>query len=96
MPMDILKKVLLIYIIAINIISLILCGIDKRRAIVDKWRIPESVLLGISALGGSVGLLIGMYLFNHKIKKPKFYLSVPIMAALQAVLAAYLYYKDII
>ncbi len=94
--MDILKKVLLIYITVINITSFILCGIDKRRAIKDKWRIPEAVLLGISALGGSIGLLIGMYMFNHKIKKPKFYLSTPIMAALQAALAAFLYYKDII
>lgn len=61
-----------IYLIIINIISFILYGLDKYKAIINKWRIPESVLLTISFLGGGIGSLLGMYIFRHKTKKKKF------------------------
>ena len=60
------------YLISINIISFILIFIDKRKAINNKWRIPESTLLFISLLGGCFGTILSMYLFHHKTKKLKF------------------------
>ena len=58
-----------IYLIIINILSFILYGIDKYKAIHNMWRIPEIVLLSISLFGGGIGSILGMYAFRHKTKK---------------------------
>ena len=62
------------YIIVINVIVLVLMGIDKRRAIKDKQRISERVLLTLTIIGGFIGLGLGIALFNHKTNHLKFYL----------------------
>lgn len=51
-------------------------GIDKIKAKNNLWRIPEKKLFLISFLGGFIGILISMYLFNHKLKKTRFYIVV--------------------
>lgn len=70
------------YLIIINIISFIICFIDKRKAIKHKWRIPENVLLFISFIGGVFGFMISMVLFHHKTKKAKFLILEPIFMIL--------------
>ena len=67
-----------IYMIIINIISLILYGIDKHKAKKNKYRISEFTLIIISYLGGAIGAILGMNLFHHKTKKPKFKILIPI------------------
>ena len=52
--------------IAVNLLAFALYGIDKWKARHNRWRIPESTLLLFAACGGSVGALLGMYLFRHK------------------------------
>ncbi len=44
-------------------------GLDKRKAIQNRWRIPEKVLLLESWLLGGFGALLGGYLFQHKVRK---------------------------
>ena len=66
------------YLIIINISSLLLMGIDKILAIKKKRRISEHTLITISFFGGSIGTLLGMLIFRHKIRKPKFYILVPL------------------
>lgn len=61
---------------------------DKYKARKKLWRIPEATLLGVAAIGGSVGSLIGMYTVRHKTKHPKFTLGIPVILAVQIVLAA--------
>ena len=61
-------KFIVAYMIIINIIGLFSMLIDKRRAIKNKWRIPEKTLFLIAILGGSIGSNIGMRLFRHKTK----------------------------
>ena len=61
-----------IYLIIINIISLFLYYLDKRRAIKRRYRISEKVLIMFDVLGGCYGCLFGMYLFRHKTKHFKF------------------------
>ena len=73
-----LPQLFLIYLIAVNLLAFLLFGIDKRRAIQGRWRIPERTLLLSSLLGGSLGGLAGMYLFHHKTRKPKFFISLPV------------------
>ncbi len=71
------------YGIIMNLLAFLLYGIDKWSARHDLRRIPEKVLLGIAAIGGSLGAFAGMRLFRHKTRKTKFYLGVPILLFLQ-------------
>lgn len=67
------------YLVIINILGLIICFIDKRKAIKNKYRIPENMLMMISLIGGCFGFFLGMILFRHKIRKSKFYISIPLI-----------------
>ncbi len=84
-------KYLAIYLVIINALSMLLMLIDKIKAKKKLWRIPERVLLGVSAIGGSVGGLLGMKLFRHKTQHPQFSIGIPVMLALHIVLAVVLY-----
>ncbi len=59
---------------AISVITFVLYGTDKRKAIRGARRIPERVLLGFSFCGGAVGGLLGMSAFRHKTKHWYFWL----------------------
>lgn len=84
------KWLLLGYLI-VNIIVFIMYGIDKYKATHMKWRIPEATLIG-AAVFGVFGALAGMYLFHHKTKKPKFYITVPVILILEvAAVCLYLF-----
>ncbi|MBQ3510951.1 MAG: DUF1294 domain-containing protein [Bacilli bacterium] len=71
-------KIINIYLIIINIVSLILMVTDKILAIKKKQRISEFHLLILSLFGGSIGTLLGMILVRHKIRKLKFLILVPL------------------
>ena len=60
------EKYILLWLAGINLLALVLCGIDKWKARRDRWRIPEKTLFLSAILGGSIGLLVGMHLFRHK------------------------------
>lgn len=77
--------VLWYYMIVVNVLAFCLYGIDKRKAIMDKWRIPETTLLGIAFLGGSLGAWAGMQLFRHKTKHWKFKILIPLFFIMQVV-----------
>lgn len=74
-----------IYLLLINVAGLIFMLADKRKAIRGAWRIPEATLMGIAAIGGSLGSLLGMYLFRHKTRHPKFTVGVPVLLAIHVV-----------
>ena len=74
------------YLIAINAAAFILMHADKKRARKGRWRIPESTLLSIAALGGSVGAIIGMYTFRHKTRHLKFTIGLPLILTLQIII----------
>lgn len=80
-------KILIIYLIATNLLALLLYGIDKRKAKRHHWRIPEATLIGIGAVGGSIGALLGMYSFRHKTQHWKFKIGIPVILIAQIVLA---------
>lgn len=83
-------KYLLIYLLLINAAGLVLMLTDKIKARKGLWRIPERTLMLTAALGGSVGVHMGMYLFRHKTKHPKFTLGVPAILTAQILLAWFL------
>jgi len=75
-----------IYSIVINIITFLAMFIDKKKAEKEKWRIKESTLLLLSVLGGSIGGILGMYIFHHKTQKPRFFIGLPVIIILQILL----------
>lgn len=79
--------ILAIYLIFINFLSVIVTVYDKLCAVKRRWRVKESTLLLLSALGGSVGMYITMQLIRHKTRHLKFMLGIPIILALQIVIA---------
>ena len=85
-------KYFVIYLCIINALAFLLMLIDKQKAKKNRWRIPEATLIGMCAIGGSVGGLVGMYLFRHKTKHIKFYLGIPVILVLQ--LVALYYFRD--
>ncbi len=72
-------SILVWYLAVINFTTWVAYGLDKGRAKSGKWRIPERTLLLLALAGGSLGALAGMIMFRHKTRKPKFYISVPVM-----------------
>lgn len=76
----------IVYFVIINILSFSLMGIDKYKAIANKWRISEYTLFGISLLGGSLGTLFGMIAFHHKTKKNSFRILIPIFLIINILL----------
>ncbi len=84
---------LILYLLAVNLWVFILCGADKYKSSRGKWRTRERTFFILSALGGSPFMLLGMYMFRHKTKHRDFTICVPMMLALQIVLAVYLEYK---
>lgn len=79
-------KPLLIYLLLINALGLLLMQADKHKAKNNLFRIPERVLLMVAFMGGSLGSLLGMYLFRHKTKHMKFTVLVPLFLLVQGVL----------
>lgn len=87
-------KILLIYLVVINIITFIAYARDKRLAKkANARRIPEKTLLLLAAFGGSIGALVAMYTLRHKTLHKKFFLGVPAILIVQTALALYLYLK---
>ena len=79
------------YLIIINVMGLIICYIDKRKAIKNKYRIPENILMVISLIGGCLGFFLGMILFRHKIRKSKFYISIPLIIIMWIIILKEIY-----
>ena len=86
-------RIIVIYLIGINLMTFGIFGIDKWKARKGKWRIPEDTLIWLSIVGGSVGALLGMYLFRHKTQKRKFNLGIPAILFAQAVLAWFFFLR---
>lgn len=76
---------IIIYVFVVNVIAFLMYGLDKVKAKRLQWRIPESTLLGVAVIGGSIGAFLGMQIFHHKTKKPKFYIGVPVIFILQVI-----------
>lgn len=89
--MNTIQKIAIVYLIIMNIAGLSVMGIDKRRAVRHKWRIPEKTLFLFSLLGGSAGTWAGMYLFRHKTKHWYFVIGMPLILILQLLLVMYLW-----
>ena len=81
------------YVLILNFVTMLVYGIDKFKAKKGKWRIPESTLLLLAVLGGSIGAWLGMRVWHHKTQHKKFKYGIPVIFILQVALCFYLLYR---
>lgn len=81
-------KMITAWLLVINVVSFAMFGIDKWKAKHRKYRIPEAWLMLSAVLGGSVGAVCSMDFFRHKTLHKKFKLGLPLILAVQVLLAA--------
>lgn len=86
-------KYFILYLILINAAAFLSMLTDKFRAKKNLWRVPEKTLLGLAAVGGSVGALAGMYLVRHKTRHPQFFIGVPAMLVIQTAAGIWVYWR---
>ena len=77
-----------IYLLVINLVTFLVFGLDKWKAKRKETkesvrRVPEKTLFLLSALGGSIGALLGMKAWRHKTKHISFRFGIPAILALQ-------------
>jgi len=84
--------IILYILITLNLFVFIVFGWDKRLSVKHKRRIPESTLLGITFIGGTVGAVLGMLIFRHKISKISFLLKFGGTVLIQLIFI-YCYYR---
>ena len=83
-------KILLVYLLIINIATLIVFALDKMNAISKKWRYKIVTLLGLCFIGGSLGGLLAMYVFRHKTQQDYFTVGVPLIIITQIIVIIFL------
>jgi uncharacterized membrane protein YsdA (DUF1294 family) len=72
-----------IYLILVNIISYYFMKSDKKRSRQSRYRFSERVFFIVALIGGSVGVLVGMYRHRHKTHKIYFVIGIPLILFLQ-------------
>ncbi len=85
-------KAFLIAYLLINLMVFAMYGIDKAKAVRNEWRISEKSLIGLALLGAP-GALLAMFVFRHKIRKPKFYMGVPFILIAEIIVFFLIYTK---
>lgn len=78
------------YLAVVNLLAFVFMGRDKAAAKNAARRTPETTLLALAVIGGSVGGLLGMVLFRHKTRKPAFRIGIPLILICQLLLLGYL------
>ena len=86
---------ILYYLIAINVINFLIYGIDKFKAKKGKLRIPESTLLLLAIIGGSIGAWFGIKVWHHKTLHKKFKYGIPLIVIAQIAIAVYIFRENI-
>lgn len=81
----------LLYLLTVNLITFAFMGLDKRKAIKHKYRIPERTFWLLSLIGGAVGSLIGMNVFHHKTKHRSFVIGMPFILIVHLILLLYFF-----
>ena len=80
------KEIVVIYLVVINVVAFVVYGVDKYKAKRGRWRTPEATLLGLAAIGGSIGAWLGMKVWHHKTMHKKFQYGVPLILIAQIAL----------
>ncbi|UTR05253.1 DUF1294 domain-containing protein [Alkalihalobacillus sp. LMS6] len=82
---------MIIYLSLLSVFTMLLMGMDKHNARNRKSRVPEKSLFLLALIGGSVGLLAGMYVFRHKTRKSGFKYGIPAIILIQIGIGLFIY-----
>lgn len=87
---------LALWLLLINLAAFLAFGLDKLKAKRKEShertrRIPEKTLFLLSAVGGSVGALLGMKVWRHKTLHRSFRIGIPLILTLQILILVGLY-----
>ena len=81
------EKYLLLYFVAITLITAIITAYDKIAAKkLPRHRISEKTLFLLAIVGGSAGEYLTMLLISHKTKHKRFMIGLPLIMVLQVVI----------
>ena len=86
------KKILAVWLVIINFISVIVCIADKSRAKRGKWRVRENTLWMLTFLGGGAGMYLTMRLIRHKTLHKSFMIGIPLIVILQIIAVFCIFY----
>lgn len=76
--------------LAANVVSFAMMGVDKRRAKRKQYRISERALMIAAACFGAPGGMLGMMVFRHKTRHLKFAVGIPLLLAAQVIIVVWL------
>ena len=79
-----------VIILAINIGSFIFVGVDKKKSLTNEPRLPEVYFFFLSAFLGALGVLVGMFVFRHKVRKLSFLAGITSILVQNIILLMYL------
>ena len=85
--------VLIFWLSCISFVSFVITVADKLNAKRGTTRIPESLLILFSILGGSLAMFFTMLVIRHKTRHAKFMIGIPIIILIQVVLAFAVFIK---
>ena len=81
------EKYLLLYFVAITLITAIITAYDKIAAKkLPRHRISEKTLFLLAIVGGSAGEYLTMLLIRYKTKHKRFMIGLPLIMVLQVVI----------
>lgn len=93
-PIQSIDLLLLTFYLLMNILAFYFMAADKRKAEKGKWRIPERTLFLTAALGGALGMWLGMRIARHKTQHLSFLLMIPFFFLIHILLFyAYYYFR---
>lgn len=90
-----LSYIALLYLVAINVGTFFMYGIDKWKAKRSKWRISEATLLLMAVIGGSIGAWCGMKVWHHKTMHKKFKYGIPLILIAQIAILLWASFSDL-
>ena len=85
-------EIIILYFVAVNVLTLCVYGIDKIKAMRGGRRISEATLLLLAVSGGSIGAMLAMDWFHHKTKHRKFKYGIPAIIMIQLAVIGYIVY----
>jgi uncharacterized membrane protein YsdA (DUF1294 family) len=75
------REYIVVAIVAVNVLTFFLFGLDKWRARKGRWRVPEAHLLLLAAATGAVGAWCAVSTFRNKSRKVSFQLKLVLATA---------------
>ncbi|MFU8970316.1 DUF1294 domain-containing protein [Chryseobacterium wangxinyae] len=74
---------MLYFIIVINLITFFTFSLDKWKAVKNRIRISEFSLLILTFIGGTIGAVLAIVIFRHKVSKTNFLLKLGLIILVQ-------------